>query len=271
MAVFASGGGSNLQALLDHFHGKGAPGERVAWPGTESGGASAGAALARVVLVVSDRAGAGALDRAWAAGVEARHVPVAGRPENDVARELLELLEKAAADLVALAGYLRLVPPAVVRRYRGRMLNIHPALLPAFGGAGMYGLRVHEAVLEAGCRVSGVTVHFVDERYDTGPTLIQWPVPVLPGDTPESLAGRVLRVEHRVYPLAVEAVARGVAGGTMGERPGEWPVGAGAPDGPGRPVSFRLAEEEAPGVAEVRRALGIEVPAGAKGLEAGLR
>lgn len=188
VAVFASGGGTNLQALLDRFNSHDAP--------------------ARIVLVVSDRSDAAALERARNAGVEAVVIPVAGRPIDYVSRETLVSLESADVDLIALAGYLRLVPPAVVRRYRNRILNIHPALLPAFGGKGMFGLRVHRAVLDAGAKLSGATVHLVDEEYDTGEIITQWPVPVLPGDTPESLAARVLRVEHLLYPAAIELVAR---------------------------------------------------------------
>ncbi len=101
-----------------------------------------------------------------------------------------------------------MIPLAVVHRFAGRMLNVHPALLPAFGGKGMYGRHVHEAVLAAGCFVSGVTVHLVEEQYDEGPIIAQWPVPVLAGDTADTLAARVLRVEHAVFPFAVEAIAR---------------------------------------------------------------
>jgi folate-dependent phosphoribosylglycinamide formyltransferase PurN len=99
----------------------------------------------------------------------------------------------------------------VVSRFRERIVNIHPALLPAFGGKGMYGMRVHGAVLRMGCRVTGATVHHVDERYDEGRPIAQWPVPVLDGDTPEALAARVLRVEHRLYPLALETLARSLS------------------------------------------------------------
>lgn len=222
IAVFASGGGTNLQALLDHF-------------------GSPEADLARVGLVVSDREDAGALERAQRAGVPTRVVPVAGRAADEVAAEMLEVLRGAGIDLVVLAGYLKLVPAEVVRTYRDRILNIHPALLPAFGGKGMYGIRVHRAVLEMGCTVSGATVHFVDERYDTGPVLLQWPVPVLPGDTPESLARRVLAVEHRILPVAVEAVARAIAAGTGIRRIGV-----------SEPVAFGLIEEKAPSMEEVR-------------------
>ena len=110
---------------------------------------------------------------------------------------------------MVLAGYLRLVPPVVVRRWRGRLVNIHPALLPSFGGHGMYGHHVHDAVVASGVRVSGATVHFVDERFDRGPIIAQWPVPVPPGDTAAALAARVLAVEHRIYPWCVAALARG--------------------------------------------------------------
>jgi phosphoribosylglycinamide formyltransferase 1 len=186
-AVFASGGGSNLQALIDRF----ANGSEV-----------------EIVLVVSDRANAGALRRAEAAGITARHVAVSGRSPHEVAADTIDALHAHHVELIALAGYLRLVPPEITRSWRGRILNIHPALLPSFGGQGMYGLRVHEAVLAAGCCVTGATVHLVDERYDEGRILAQWPVPVLAGDTPERLAARVLAVEHRLYPAVVAALAR---------------------------------------------------------------
>jgi formyltetrahydrofolate-dependent phosphoribosylglycinamide formyltransferase len=164
-----------------------------------------------VVLVISDRVDAGGLARGRSAGVNARTIPVAGRSLEDVAVETVELLERERVDLIALAGYLRLVPKAVVERWRGRILNVHPALLPAFGGKGMYGRHVHRAVLEQGCLVTGATVHLVDERYDEGKPLVQWPVPVLRGDTAETLGARVLQVEHELYPLAVEIAARAIA------------------------------------------------------------
>jgi len=119
------------------------------------------------------------------------------------------VLASDAIDLIALAGYMRFVPTEVTRRWRGRIVNVHPSLLPSFGGAGMYGIRVHQAAIEAGVRLTGVTVHFVDEEYDRGPIIAQWPAPVLPGDSPETLAERVLAVEHALYPLALDAVTRG--------------------------------------------------------------
>jgi len=154
-----------------------------------------------VTRVVSSHAGAGALERARAAGVA---TAVLRDPEN--AAEMLASLDDP--DLVVLAGYVKHVPPAVVARFRNRMVNIHPALLPAFGGPGMYGRRVHERVLSSGVAISGATVHYVDDQYDHGPVIAQWPVPVLRGDTPETLAMRVLAVEHRLLPSVVIALAR---------------------------------------------------------------
>ncbi|AHG90527.1 phosphoribosylglycinamide formyltransferase [Gemmatirosa kalamazoonensis] len=186
IAVLASGGGSNLQALLDHLDALG------------------DARAADVVLVLANRADAGALDRARARGIAADTLREPG--DGDA---LLALLQAQRVDLVVLAGYLKLVPRAVVARFRGRMLNVHPALLPAFGGAGMYGARVHQAVLDAGARISGATVHFVDDQYDRGPIAAQWPVPVYATDFADTLAKRVLRVEHLLLPRVVQAVAAG--------------------------------------------------------------
>jgi len=181
VAVAVSGRGSNLEALL-HALGPGAP--------------------ARVVLVLSNRAEAGALDRARAHSVPAEVLPDPSDPAD-----WLDRLTRYRVDLLVLAGYLRLVPAAVIARYRDRILNVHPALLPAFGGRGMYGRRVHEAVLASGARESGATVHLVDEVYDRGAILAQGRVPVLPDDTPDRLAARVLAVEHRLLPAAVLAAA----------------------------------------------------------------
>ena len=185
IAVCVSGRGSNLAALLDRLDALG------------------DAAPAAVRLVLSNRADAGALDLARARGVA---TAVLADPAD--AEAWLAPLRAHGIGLVVLAGFLKLVPPAVVAAYRDRMLNIHPALLPAFGGPGMYGLRVHRAVLEAGVRESGATVHLVSEEYDRGEILGQARVPVEPGDTPEALAARVLAVEHRLLPAAVLAAAR---------------------------------------------------------------
>jgi phosphoribosylglycinamide formyltransferase 1 len=188
IAVLASGSGTNLQAILDHFEslGEGRAGD--------------------VVVVASDRQAAGALGRAAARGISTASIRTGANPSG---RELLPLLQEYSVDLVALAGYLRLVEPAVVGAFEGRILNVHPALLPAFGGRGMYGARVHRAVIEAGARVTGVTVHAIDGEYDRGRILAQWPVPVMPSDSVETLADRVLSVEHVLYPRVVDAVAAG--------------------------------------------------------------
>ena len=192
IGVLASGGGSNLAALYDHLRAVG-----------ESG--TTRADLPQIVLVASDQERAGALERARNWGVPSAVLADRGA---DVG-QLEKLLGDHRVDLIVLAGYLRLVPRSVAGAYRGRIINVHPALLPAFGGAGMYGRRVHSAVIDQGLRVSGATVHFVDEEYDRGPIIAQWPVPVLPDDTPATLAAPVLRVEHLLLPRATCAVARG--------------------------------------------------------------
>ena len=181
VAVAVSGRGSNLEALLRAL-GPDAP--------------------ARVVLVLTNRTEAPALGVAAAHGVPA---DLLGDPADST--EWLTRLERHRVDLIVLAGYLKLVPAPVIARYRDRIINIHPALLPAHGGMGMYGRRVHEAVLAGGDRESGATVHLVDEVYDRGPILAQSRVPVLPGDSADRLAARVLEVEHRLLPAVVLAAA----------------------------------------------------------------
>jgi phosphoribosylglycinamide formyltransferase-1 len=181
IAVGISGRGSNLEALL-----------RVLRPG----------APAEIVLVMSDRADAAGLSLG-----PARRIPAEVLSDPRDGAEWLSLLREHEVDLVVLAGYLRLVPATVIAAYRDRIINIHPALLPDFGGKGMYGRRVHEAVLASGARESGASVHLVDERYDHGAVLAEARVPVLAGDTPERLAERVLEVEHRLLPAVVLAAA----------------------------------------------------------------
>jgi phosphoribosylglycinamide formyltransferase-1 len=170
LAVLASGGGSNLQALID-AHAR-------------------GDLPAPIVLVISDRANAGALDRARRHGIPAEHV---GRKQDAA---IVELLREHAVDVVVLAGWLSLVRPQLLAAFPNRVINIHPGPLPRFGGKGMYGQHVHAAVLAAGVTHSGPTVHLVNERYDEGPILAHVEVPVEAGDTPELLAERVLREEH---------------------------------------------------------------------------
>lgn len=189
-AVFASGSGSNLQALLDR---------------EEEG------AQYRVELVVTDRK-CQAEERARVKGRPVERVRLDDGDPADLGTGLVDLLERRGVQGILLAGFLKLLPAKVCRAYRGRALNVHPSLLPAFGGRGMYGARVHEAVLRSGAAVTGATAHYVNERYDDGRILAQWPVSVLPGDTPASLAARVLEVEHVLYPEAACALARSVAG-----------------------------------------------------------
>lgn len=181
VAVAVSGRGSNLLALVD---------------------ALAADPVAEVVLVLSDR------DAAALPLAEARGIPTHRLQDYRHAAEWLEALDAAGVDLLVLAGYLKLVPADVIRVLSGRIINIHPALLPWYGGPGMYGRRVHEAVLAAGERGSGATVHLVDEVYDRGAILAQALVPVVEGDTPETLAARVLETEHKLLPLVVKAAAR---------------------------------------------------------------
>ena len=185
--MLASGGGSNLQAILDHFAALG------------------DARQGDVVLVASNRPDAGALARAARAGVASAVLQSPHAPEGD---DLGAVLPRARVDLSRSRATCGSCRPRSRVAYHGRMLNVHPALLPSFGGPGMYGARVHRAVLQRTARrVSGPTVHFVDEVYDHGAVFAQWPVPVLPDDDEHTLAARVLRAEHLLYPRVVDAVA----------------------------------------------------------------
>jgi formyltetrahydrofolate-dependent phosphoribosylglycinamide formyltransferase len=223
LAVLCSGEGSNLQAILDYF------------------AALSEKRSADVVLVASDRADAGARERAKAHGIPCVAMDATVRTTG-----MLALLRTHAIDFVVLAGYLRFIPNDVTDALAGRILNIHPALLPAFGGPGMYGHRVHEAVLGAGVRVSGATAHYVDAAYDHGPIIAQWPVPVFPDDTSESLARRVLEVEHAMYPRVVVAVVNGdITLGADGRVHG--------PTGQRPPAHFALGQ--APGAARASLSL----------------
>jgi len=188
VGVLASGNGSNLQALIDACR--------------------KGEVPAVVVVVVSNVPEAYALVRARAAGIPAVLVDHrAHASAQSFESAVRECLVKHAVELVCLAGFLRILSPVFVAEFRGRILNIHPALLPRFGGKGMYGDRVHRAVLASGARQSGCTVHFVTEIPDGGPIVAQATVPVAEGDTPAMLAARVARAEHRLYPEVVRLYA----------------------------------------------------------------
>ena len=187
IAVLASGSGTNAERLVRHF---------AEHPGM------------RVALIGCDKPGAGVLQRAWDLGVPSLLFSGTELRDGTVQQELVG----QGIGLVVLAGFLRLVPSALVGAFPDRIVNIHPALLPAHGGKGMYGRHVHEAVLAAGEPESGITVHLVNEHYDEGEHLFQARCPVLPDDTPDSLAVRIHELEHRHYPQVVEKLAEALAG-----------------------------------------------------------
>lgn len=191
LAVLISGSGSNLQSILD--------------------AQQAGHMDGTVALVVSDQSKAYGLVRAQKAGVPNATVRKKDYESLDAFGEaLLDLLKDHHIDAIALAGYLKILPANVIEAYKDLILNIHPALLPKFGGVGFYGVRVHEAVLAAGEQESGATVHLVTEACDEGRIIAQEKVPVHADDTPEQLQKRVLEVEHRLYPKAINGYLRGV-------------------------------------------------------------
>jgi phosphoribosylglycinamide formyltransferase-1 len=190
VAVFISGSGTNLQALID--------------------GTKAGIMAGKVVWVVASSAKAYGLTRAKNEGIETFVFELKKYPSLDAAAaDLMAKLKERNVEYIALAGYLKLLPSNIVTAYRNRIVNIHPALLPKYGGKGMYGHHVHEAVLASGDKESGVTVHLVDEIFDHGKVLEQVRVPVMPGDTPDTLAARVLEQEHKLYPRVLNKLIRG--------------------------------------------------------------
>lgn len=180
IAIFASGTGTNARKILAHFEGS-----------TE----------VRVALIVSNRKDAPVLRAAEERGIDTLVIDRASFYDS---ASILEALNKYAIELIVLAGFLWLLPPYLVKAYHRRIINIHPALLPKFGGKGMYGHHVHEAVLNAGEKESGITIHLVDEEYDRGQALFQARCPVDAGDTPESLAGKVQLLEHHYFPLIID-------------------------------------------------------------------
>ena len=190
LGVLASHGGSNLQAIIDS---------------TKSG-----ALDAQVAVVISNNSDSLALDRARKEAIPTFHLSRNTHPEPEqLDQAILQALKDQEVNLVALAGYMRPLGPAVLDAYRRRILNIHPALLPNHGGHGMYGMRVHESVIKSGDRMTGVTIHLVDGAYDQGPIVAQTQVPVLKDDTAETLARRVLQTEHRFYSEVLQRVRSG--------------------------------------------------------------
>ena len=189
VAVLASGRGSNLQSIID--------------------GIEAGQVQAQIVAVISNKTDAVALERARKHGIKDLFVdpkPFAGRPDSREAydRSLLEVLQQHNVELVLLAGYMKIVTAVLVNAYANRMMNIHPSLLPSFPG-----LDVQKKAIDWGCKLAGCTVHFVTEGVDEGPIIIQAAVPILDGDTPDTLAARILVQEHKIYPRAVQLFAEG--------------------------------------------------------------
>lgn len=190
IGVLASGNGTNLQAIMD--------------------GCNRGEIPGRVVVVVSNNPKARALDRARLAGIPAVAMHHRAFPDRDTFdAKLVEILHSYEVDLICLAGFMRVLGPSFIRQFPDRIMNIHPALLPSFGGLGMYGDRVHQTVLDSGVRFSGCTIHFANEAPDGGPIILQAVVPILDTDTAQSLAERILVEEHRLYPEAVKLFAEG--------------------------------------------------------------
>ena len=190
IAVLVSGGGTNLQAIIDSI-------------------ANGKITNTEIAAVISNNKNAYALERASMAGIEAMCIS----PKDYENRELfnaalLQAVEESGADLVVLAGFLVVIPEEMIKKYRNRIINVHPSLIPSFCGTGYYGLKVHEAALARGVRVSGATVHFVDEGTDTGPIILQKAVEVLDGDTPEILQKRIMeRAEWIILPMAIDLIA----------------------------------------------------------------
>lgn len=191
IVVFASGQGSNAQNLITHFQTH--PAARVRW-------------------IVSDRAEAGVLDIAAREGIETRLLDPGFFKEPDA---FVQQLKDLPADLIVLAGFLRKIPRTMVEAFPQRIINLHPSLLPKYGGKGMYGQRVHEAVLAAGEPTSGITIHYVNERYDDGAPILQRSCQVDKGETPESLARKIHALEHLWLPRVVEALIRNVPVSTL--------------------------------------------------------
>ena len=190
LGFLASHGGSNLQAIID--------------------ACKKGRLHADPRVVISNNSNSGALERARREGIPAFHLSGRTHPDpGELEKAILATLKRRGAEVVCLTGYMKRLGAAVVSAYRGRILNIHPALLPKFGGRGLYGRAVHEAVLAAGEKESGATVHLVDEEYDHGPVLAQRKVAVMAGDDPDVLSTRVLRQEHILYAEVLQKIARG--------------------------------------------------------------
>ncbi len=190
LGFFASHGGSNMQAIIDAV--------------------KAGSLDAELGCVISNNSKSGASDRAEKEGIPFYHISSKTHPdESEMEKSMIAALESNNVNLVILAGYMKKIGSPILEKYQGRILNIHPALLPKYGGQGMYGMNVHKAVVAAGEKESGATIHIVDEVYDNGRILAQSHVPVLPEDTPDDLAARVLKTEHQLYTDTLQKIVSG--------------------------------------------------------------
>lgn len=184
IAVLVSGSGSNLQTIIDHIEEKKINGE--------------------ITVVVSNRSGAFGLERAKNHNIEGIFLSAKGLDDDEYSRELVKILKDRNVELVVMAGYLKIISPYFVEEFKNRIINIHPSLIPSFCGKGYYGMKVHEKAVEYGVKISGATVHFVNEEADNGPIIIQKTVEVDYEDTAESLQKKVLKVEHEILPEAVK-------------------------------------------------------------------
>lgn len=190
LGFLASHTGTNMQAIIDAI--------------------KEGRLDAKACAVISNNSNSVALERARNEGIPAYHISSKKYPdEQDLDNAIINALKENGVDTVILAGYMKKLSPRVIQAFNGRVLNIHPALLPKFGGKGLYGMYVHEAVIQAGEKVSGATVHLVDEHYDHGKILNQRTVEVAPDDTPETLAQKVLKIEHQLYVETLQKIASG--------------------------------------------------------------
>lgn len=189
LAVLASGNGTNLQAIIDAI---------------ESGKLNA-----EIVLVISDRRNAYALERAKSHGIKAVYSPRTSQNRETYFQELVELISDANPDLIVMAGFMKILPDDFILKFEGRMINIHPSLLPCFGGKGYYGSKVHEAVIESGARITGCTVHVVSTEVDGGPIIEQRMLEVDDADTPESLAQKIHPIEHEALVYSVSLMLSG--------------------------------------------------------------
>lgn len=188
LAIFASGSGTNASNIIDHF---------------------STSKTAKVTRVFVNNPEAYVIKRVAGTGVD---VVIFDRIDFYSSGKVLHLLEEAKTDLIVLAGFLWLVPSDIIAAYQGRIINIHPALLPDFGGKGMYGERVHRAVIDSGMKKSGITIHMVNEHYDSGDIICQQECEVLENDTPESLAARIHKLEYKFFPAAIENLLTGKRG-----------------------------------------------------------